>query len=256
MHRPRKRFGQNFLVDASTIEQLVRAIHPKSSDKFLEIGPGLGALTLPLLEKIDALEVIEIDHDLVKRLEDFKNQGFNLNIHQMDVLKFDFSKTDKHRRIVGNLPYNISTPVIFHLLNSISYIMDMHFMLQKEVVDRICAKSGDRNFGRLSVIVQSKCATTKLFEIAAEKFNPPPKVTSAFISLTPHPQPLVPKQLDETFENVVRHAFSQPRKTLANNLKLLFSTQQIEALGIDPGIRPQCLKIDELILLAQSSSPE
>lgn len=252
MHRPRKRFGQNFLVDASTIEHLINAINPRSADHFIEIGPGLGALTKPLLARVNALEVIEIDRDLIGHLQNIQNQEHQLTIHAMDVLNFDFSKTNTPHRVVGNLPYNISTPVIFHLLAFLDDIVDMYFMLQKEVVERICAQSGDRNFGRLSVMVQAKCSATNLFEITADKFDPPPKVTSAFIHLTPHPQPLLEKQWEPRFDEVVRHAFSQPRKTLANNLKKLFTGQQIESLEIDPAIRPQNIRIDELIRLAKA----
>ena len=252
MHRPRKRFGQNFLVDASTIEHLVNAINPSASDHFIEIGPGLGALTKPLLAKVDVLEVIEIDRDLLAYLQDMQNKEHPLIIHAIDVLKFDFSNINNSCRLVGNLPYNISTPVIFHLLGFIDHIIDMHFMLQKEVVERICAQSGDRNFGRLSVMVQAKCSAKNLFEVTPDKFDPPPKVTSAFIHLKPHQKPLFGKQLEPRFAEVVRHAFSQPRKTLANNLKKLFTSQQIESLGVDPSIRPQNIRIDELILLAKA----
>ena len=251
MHRPRKRFGQNFLVDPNTIEKLISAINPKSTDHMLEIGPGLGALTIPLLEKLDALEVVEIDRDLITNLETLKAQGYNLTIHQSDALKFDFSQTDSPRRIVGNLPYNISTPLIFHLIEHLDSIQDMHFMLQKEVVDRICAQSGDRNFGRLSVMVQVKCAATNLFEIAPDKFDPEPKVTSAFIRLQANKQLLIPSELEAKFSEIVRHVFSQPRKTLANNLKKIFTTSQLEELNINPTIRPQNIKIEEVIKLVQ-----
>ena len=251
MHRPRKRFGQNFLVDPTTIENIIRAVNPKPTDRIVEIGPGLGALTIPLLENLDSLEVIEIDRDLIANLENLNVQGCNLEIHQLDALKFNFSQTESPRRIVGNLPYNISTPLIFHLLEHLEFIHDMHFMLQKEVVEKICAQSGDRNFGRLSVMVQVKCTTTNLFEIEADKFDPSPKVTSAFIRLADNKQQLIPKELETTFSEIVRHTFSQPRKTLANNLKKIFTVKQIEEVNIDPTIRPQNITIKELINLAQ-----
>ncbi|MEM8844221.1 MAG: 16S rRNA (adenine(1518)-N(6)/adenine(1519)-N(6))-dimethyltransferase RsmA [Pseudomonadota bacterium] len=251
MHRPRKRFGQNFLVDPNTIEDLIKAINPKPTDHIIEIGPGLGALTKPLLEKLDSLEVIEIDRDLISKLEHFKSQGNPLTIHKSDALKYDFSCSESPRRIVGNLPYNISTPLIFHLLGYLDSILDMHFMLQKEVVERICARSGEKNFGRLSVMVQAKCNTTNLFEIDPDKFDPPPKVTSAFIRIKANEQQIISKEMELRFSEVVRSAFSQPRKTLANNLKTQFSHSQIEKLGIDPSIRPQNIQIEELVKLAQ-----
>ena len=252
MHRPRKRFGQNFLVDATTIEQLVNAINPRKSDHIIEIGPGLGALTQPLLTRVNALEAVEIDHDLIAHLKNFTTREHSLTIHATDVLEFDFSDTTYSRRVVGNLPYNISTPLIFHLLDHVNSIIDMHFMMQKEVVERICAQSGDRHFGRLSIMVQVKCSTTSLFDITPDNFNPPPKVTSAFMRLKPHAHPLVAKQLEPRFDTIVRQAFSQPRKTLANNLKKLFTSEQLESLGINPAIRPQNIQIPELISLAQA----
>ena len=152
-HKARKRFGQNFLNNEQTIQRLVSAISPHPQDQLIEIGPGLAAMTQPLLRRVDKMEVIELDRDLVKRLQQLDPSGNKLIIHQGDALKFDFSNTPYARRVVGNLPYNISTPIIFHLLKHLTYIVDMHFMLQKEVVDRICARPGERNFGRLSAMV-------------------------------------------------------------------------------------------------------
>lgn len=251
MHRPRKRFGQNFLIDTPTIESLVKAIAPLSSDRMLEIGPGQAALTNPLLKTIPTLEVLELDRDLIKQLERLQVSHPDLVIHQGDALKFDFSTTEQSRRVVGNLPYNISTPLIFHLIDCAEHIKDMHFMLQNEVVNRICAKAGDRNYGRLSIMVQSRCATVKLLEISPDKFSPPPKVVSAFVRLTPLAEPLVPKNLSESFAKVVREAFSQPRKTIANNLKNLFKINELSQLEVNPKDRPQQISITKFVQLAE-----
>lgn len=252
MHRPRKRFGQNFLVDPITINDLVNAIGPKPDDDILEIGPGLGALTKPLLSKIEQLEVIEIDRDLIQQLEKLNADKQHLIIHQCDALKFDFSANKKIRRIVGNLPYNISTPLIFHLLDHVEFIQDMHFMLQKEVVERMCANAGNRAYGRLSVMLQSKCETQMLLQIDADKFSPAPKVTSGFVRLRPLQQSPVPPTLVATFADIVKTSFSQPRKTLANNLKGLIASETLERIDIDPSVRPQQLDINAFVAIAQT----
>ncbi len=251
MHRARKRFGQNFLVDPTIIQSLVSAISPRKTDNILEIGPGLGALTKPLLNKVDRLEVVELDRDLIAQLKQLNSQEKNVIVHQDDALKFDFTAPDNPRRIVGNLPYNISTPLIFHLLDQLSSIIDMHFMLQKEVVNRICAPSGSRNFGRLSAMVQSKCVAQQLMDVPANSFSPAPKVTSAFVRLTPHEQRLFSPDLENTFKVVVQKCFSQPRKTLSNNLKDAISHDQMTMIGIDPSIRPQQLTLDNLVALSK-----
>tara|TARA_R110002096_G_scaffold244612_4_gene436796 strand:+ start:1899 stop:2678 length:780 start_codon:yes stop_codon:yes gene_type:complete len=253
MHRARKRFGQNFLVDPTIIQSLVAAIAPKSSDNILEIGPGLGALTRPLLSKVDHLELVELDRDLIDQLRQLNSPEHTVIVHQYDALKFDFSRPDKPRRIVGNLPYNISTPLIFHLLDQLPSIIDMHFMLQKEVVDRICAPSGSRNFGRLSAMVQSRCVAQQLLDVPAKSFSPAPRVTSAFIRLTPHSQRFVPIELETAYKTIVKECFSQPRKTLANNLKNIISNDEIAAAGIDPSIRPQQLTLENLLALSRIS---
>jgi len=250
-HKARKRFGQNFLNNEQTIQRLVSAISPHPQDQLIEIGPGLAAMTRPLLRRVDKMEVIELDRDLVKRLQQLDPSGNKLIIHQGDALKFDFSNTPYARRVVGNLPYNISTPIIFHLLKHLTYIVDMHFMLQKEVVDRICARPGERNFGRLSAMVHSQCHAESLFEIQPQDFTPAPKVTSAFMRLSPHPQPLVSAHLRQDFAQMVKLVFTQPRKTLANNLKKTLTIEQIEALDIDPSTRPQNLHIEQLIKLTK-----
>lgn len=251
MHRARKRFGQNFLVDPIIIQSLVSAIAPKSDDDILEIGPGLGALTRPLLSKVDQLEVVELDRDLIQQLQQLNSTDKTIVVHQCDALKFNFSCPEKPRRVVGNLPYNISTPLIFYLLDNLSSIIDMHFMLQKEVVDKICAPSGSRNFGRLSAMVQSKCTTQALIDVPAQSFSPAPKIMSAFIRLTPHPNALIPIELEANFKAIVQQCFSQPRKTLVNNLKKTLTASEIASADIDPTIRPQQLTLNNLITLAQ-----
>ena len=251
MHRARKRFGQNFLVDPTIIQSLVSAISPRKTDNILEIGPGLGALTKPLLSKVDRLEVVELDRDLIEQLKQLNSQEKTVIVHQDDALKFDFTDPANPRRIVGNLPYNISTPLIFHLLDQLPSIIDMHFMLQKEVVSRICAPSGSRNFGRLSAMVQSKCVAQQLMDVPANSFSPAPKVTSAFVRLTPHEQRLFSPDLENTFKVVVQKCFSQPRKTLSNNLKDAISHDQMTMIGIDPSIRPQQLTLDNLVALSK-----
>lgn len=254
MHRPRKRFGQNFLVDPSTVNDLINAIGAKSGDALLEIGPGLGALTRPLLNTLGQMEVIEIDRDLIAQLQALNTDTQRLIIHQCDALKFDFSADKKTRRIVGNLPYNISTPLIFHLLEHVDFIQDMHFMLQKEVVDRMCARAGDRAYGRLSVMLQSRCETQQLLQIDASKFSPAPKVTSGFVRLMPLQPPAVTPTLEAEFARVVKTAFAHPRKTLANNLKPLIDSDTLEKLGINPSLRPQQLEITTFKSIAQAIS--
>ncbi len=251
MHRARKRFGQHFLEDADIIQSLVRAISPLPSDNILEIGPGTGALTRPILDIVEHMEVIELDRDLIRHLQILDKQANKLTIHALDVLKFDFSDTRTPRRIVGNLPYNISTPIIFLLLDHLDNIRDMHFMLQKEVVNRICATTGERNYGRLSVMVQASCQAQKLIDVAPECFSPPPKVDSAFIRLTPRNQPLVPPLLENHFRRIVKACFAQPRKTLRNNLKNILESSVISKANIDPSCRPQQLTLDNLINLAK-----
>ena len=252
MQQPRKRFGQNFLIDPGTIDALVRAIAPKPDDAMLEIGPGRGALTQPLLNIVRRLEVVEIDRNLIQQLQNLEYREHLLLVYQCDVLKFDFSADRISRRIVGNLPYNISTPLIFHLLKHITWIQDMHFMLQKEVVDRICATAGSRAYGRLSVMLQARCEVQKLLEIDAEKFLPQPKVTSGFVRLKPLQQPMVTPKLEAGFAHVVKSAFAHPRKTLGNNLKGLLDSAALKNLGIDPAVRPQQLNIEAFLTITRA----
>ncbi len=250
-YKTKKRFGQHFLHDHSVIEKLIYEINPKPSDKIIEIGPGLGALTFPLLDRIDSLDVVEIDRDVIARLQQKNNA--KLIIHGVDALKFDFKtlqQNDKPLRIVGNLPYNISTPLIFHLLEYKNCISDMHFMLQNEVVKRITATPGTKAYGRLSVMVQYHCQTEYLFFVGPESFKPQPKVDSAILRLTPWQKPPFKAYDEGLLSSIVAQAFSMRRKTLRNNLKKIISSEHIESLGIDPGLRAESLHVEEFVKLA------
>ena len=244
-HRARKRFGQNFLQDAGIIDRIVRSIAPKADDNLVEIGPGQGAITAPLIQRCPKLQVIEIDQDLIPiLLAQFANiPGFN--IHQQDALKFDFNtlSTEKPLRIVGNLPYNISTPLIFHLLSFQHKVQDMHFMLQKEVVERLAATPGNKHYGRLSVMTQYYCQVEHLFGVPPECFNPRPKVDSAIVRLTPMATLPVVAEDKALLDKVVNIAFQQRRKTLRNSLKQLLSKEHIEALPVDTSLRPETLSV-------------
>ncbi len=256
-HTPRKRFGQNFLHDYSVIANILASLQIRPGEHWVEIGPGQGALTAPLLEKNITLDVVELDRDLVRLLKDkFKDnlmENRRLTIHSADALKFDFSalaKPEEKLRIIGNLPYNISTPLLFHLLENASCIADMQFMLQKEVVDRICAVPGSKKYGRLSVMMQYYCMTECLFEVFPESFDPAPKVMSAVIKLIPHPKPPVVVNDLAVFKQVVTQAFSQRRKTLRNSLKKLISEDCFVSLGIDPVARAETISLLEFANLS------
>lgn len=259
-HRARKRFGQNFLRDPGVIMRIVRSIAPRPGERLVEIGPGQGALTEPLLEAADgALEVVELDRDLIPGL---RVQFFNYPdfvIHEGDALVLDFAalKGDgAPLRVVGNLPYNISTPLIFHLLGAREAITDMHFMLQKEVVERLAAEPGGADWGRLSVMAQYYCRIDALFTVPPEAFVPRPKVDSAIVRLVPHNE-LPSSAIDEAlFADIVRQAFAQRRKTLRNTLKTRLSGEALEALGIDPARRPQTLSVAELVTIANHLAGE
>lgn len=251
-HRPRKRFGQNFLHDPVIIGRIISAIHPLPSEVLVEIGPGQGAITVPLLRAAGKLVVIELDRDLIGPLQVLCKDAGELTIHNADALSFDFCNINgtEKLRIVGNLPYNISTPLLFHLLDQHQCIRDMHFMLQKEVVDRMAAEPGSSQYGRLSVMLQYRCRVNPLFNIGPGAFNPPPKVSSAFVRLEPFQMPPV-KILDETlFAMLVRQAFSQRRKTLRNTLRELLGADEIASLGIDPSTRAETLDLQAFAALA------
>jgi len=254
VHRARKRFGQNFLSDAGIIQSIVRAIAPAPGQNLVEIGPGLGALTEQLLQATGGhLQAVELDRDLVSIL---RTQFFNYPdfiIHSGDALKFDFGSLAINQpplRIVGNLPYNISTPLIFHLLEYADQILDMHFMLQKEVVDRLAAAPNSKAYGRLGVMVQYYCAVEPLLNVPPSAFKPQPKVQSAVVRLRPHQTPPCPADDPVQLGQLVRQAFGQRRKTLQNNLKGLVSREQMEQLDIDPGCRAETLALEDFVALS------
>lgn len=255
-HKARKRFGQNFLHDHNVIYNILANIQAQPNEHWVEIGPGLGAITEPLLDKKVILDVVELDRDLVKFLADKFIQEKNFTIYSADALNFDFSALadkDEKLRIIGNLPYNISTPLLFHLLESTSCIEDMHFMLQKEVVDRMCAEPGSKKYGRLSVMLQYYCEAELVFDVPPESFDPIPKVMSSIVKLTPHLIPPVKIENIEKLNKVVTTAFSQRRKTIRNSLKKLFTEEQISALKIDPKLRAESISLSDFARLSQLS---
>jgi 16S rRNA (adenine1518-N6/adenine1519-N6)-dimethyltransferase len=243
MHRARKRFGQHFLHDRGIIQKIIDAIAPQPGELLVEIGPGLGAITLPLLDRIRDLDAVEIDRDAIRYLTESARGRGTLRIHEADVLEFDFATLARGQRLrlVGNLPYNISTPLLFRLIEQRDLFADMHFMLQKEVVDRMAATAGDDDYGRLSVMLAPWLRVQPLFEIGPGAFNPPPKVDSTFVRLVPHAEPPFAIADQRTFEIIVAAAFSQRRKTLRNALKPLVSAETISAAGIDPGARAETI---------------
>lgn len=246
-HIAKKRFGQNFLNNDQIIHEIIKIINPKPNDFIVEIGPGLGALTTPLIEKTQNLEVIEIDWDIIAFLN--KNFAGKINIHNTDALKFDYSFSGKKIRVVGNLPYNISTPLLFHLA-TFPNITDMHFMLQKEVVERICAKPNNKNYGRLSVMLQYKFKCVKMLDVAAIYFTPQPKVESAIVRLTPIAPEFQYKVEEKNLNTIVAHAFMQRRKTIGNSLKKIIRPEVFDKLKIDPGKRAENLSVEQFIQLA------
>ena len=252
-HTPRKRFGQNFLHDHNIIYSLLSSLNAQTKDHWVEIGPGMGALTEPLLAQGLNLEVVELDRDLVVYLKDKFKAYPHLQIHSADALRFDFAalaKDNEKLRVIGNLPYNISTPLMFHLLDNAKCIEDMHFMLQKEVVDRICAEPGSKKYGRLSVMMQYYCKTELLFDVPPESFDPAPKVMSAIVKLVPHTQPPVEVNNLKMLNRVVVQAFSQRRKTLRNSLKKLIEDEAISSLGIDPNLRAEMISLADFARLS------
>jgi len=255
-HRPRKRFGQNFLHDPEVIHRIVLAIDPQPGDTLVEIGPGQGAITLPLLKAIGRLTVIELDRDLIPLLEAQCRDHGKLTIYNADALQFDFCSLahSGRLRVVGNLPYNISTPLLFHLLDQHTCIGDMFFMLQKEVVERMAALPGTGSYGRLSVMLQYRCSVTPLFHIGPGAFNPPPAVDSAFVQLVPHATPPVCVNNEAVFTELVRQAFAQRRKTLRNTLRSMLDAEAIAAIGIDPARRAETLSLEEFAALANHAA--
>ena len=241
-HKPRKRFGQNFLVDEQVINQIVSTVSPKKNDTVIEIGPGKGALTFPLINHLEKIHVIEIDRDLISLLQ--KKNNKTISIHESDALVFNFDQFKQNIRIVGNLPYNISSPLLFHLLNYRENIIDMTFMLQKEVVDRIVAPPGSKVYGRISVIMQAFFDTELMFVVPKESFNPQPKIESAILYLKTKSKPLV--QNSKPLEEIVKIAFSQRRKTLKNCLKSVLDQSQTD---IDLSQRAEMLSVENFVTL-------
>ncbi|SOD40717.1 16S rRNA (adenine(1518)-N(6)/adenine(1519)-N(6))-dimethyltransferase RsmA [Nitrosovibrio sp. Nv4] len=252
-HIPRKRFGQNFLVDPHVVMDIIRAIHPCKGDLLVEIGPGLGALTRPLLQALDHLHVVEIDRDIVERLRrEFAEK--NLTIHQGDALEFDFAALGHNLRVVGNLPYNISTPILFYLSRFVDSIRDMHFMLQKEVVARMVAPSSTPDYGRLSVMLQYRFEMEQLFIVPPECFQPAPKVESAIVRMNPRRERLMEASKEKVFANIVSAAFSQRRKTLRNTLRSYLKPEDYTALKIDPNQRAENLSVAQFVAAANRLS--
>ena len=257
-HRARKRFGQHFLHDPGVIARIVAAIDPRPGERLIEIGPGLGALTLPLLDRIGRLEVVELDRDVIPRLAERAAGRGELVIHEADALDFDFGAlrgAGPKLRVCGNLPYNISTPLLFHLLESHAAIADMHFMLQKEVVARMAGLPSTKAYGRLTVMLAVHCAVERLFDVGPGAFRPPPRVDSAIVRLIPHERPPFPVADPVRFAAVVAAAFGQRRKTLRNALDGVVDPAGFTAAGVDPGRRAETLEPREFARLAATPSP-
>jgi len=249
MHIPRKRFGQNFLEDRGVVEQIVAAIRPQRGERFIEIGPGLGALTLPLLQRLEHLVVIEIDRDIVDGLR-ARHPANRLTIHEGDALEFDIAALGHDFRVVGNLPYNISTPLLFHLTNHVGAVRDAHFMLQREVVERMSAQPGTAEYGRLSVMLQYRWSIDSLFDVPPSAFRPAPKVWSSVVRMIPHRVLPHIAEDERLFADVVMRAFGQRRKTLRNTLREKLTASDFEQLGIDPVARGETLGVADFVRIA------
>ena len=252
-HQAKKRFGQNFLHNDAIISKIVDAINPEPGENLVEIGPGLGALTEPVIERAGKLSVVELDRDLAHRLRHHPFLAPHLTIHEVDALKFNFAELaepERPLRVFGNLPYNISTPLIFHLLSFKDKIQDMHFMLQKEVVERMASGENCKSYGRLSIMTQYQCQVMPVMEIGPEAFIPPPKVDSAIVRLIPHKHIEQPVKDINMLNTVCQTAFNQRRKTIRNSFKKLIDTDAINALGLDPTMRPENIDLAGYIKLA------
>lgn len=252
-HQARKRFGQNFLVDGQVIARIIRSINPQPGELLVEIGPGQAALTQPLLESGAELHLVEIDRDLAEGLRRRLLLYPNGHLHSADALRLDFGELLQGRRfrLVGNLPYNISTPLLFHVLQWQARIIDMHFMLQKELVDRMVSSPGSKAWGRLAIMCQYHCRVTRLFDVPPGAFSPPPKVQSSIVQLVPHAEPPVDVPDMANFQHLVTQVFNHRRKTLRNCLKGLVDVEQVEALGIDPGLRPEMLSLADFAAISR-----
>ncbi|MDN3653616.1 16S rRNA (adenine(1518)-N(6)/adenine(1519)-N(6))-dimethyltransferase RsmA [Thalassotalea ponticola] len=251
-HQAKKRFGQNFLHDDAVISRIVDAIDPAEGENLIEIGPGLGALTEPVIERAGDISVVELDRDLAHRLRHHPFLAKHLTIYEIDALKFDFGTLAESQplRVFGNLPYNISTPLIFHLLSFGDKIKDMHFMLQKEVVNRMAAGPDSKAYGRLSIMCQYYCQVMPVMEIGPEAFQPPPKVDSAIVRLIPREHIEYPAKDIKWLGRVCTEAFNQRRKTIRNSLKKLISAEQLEQLGISASLRPENISLPDYVKIA------
>jgi 16S rRNA (adenine1518-N6/adenine1519-N6)-dimethyltransferase len=248
-HLARKRFGQNFLSDPNIIRKIVEAIRPVPGDTMVEIGPGLGAMTDPLVERLGHLHVVEIDRDLIARLKQRYNAE-QLTIHEGDALAFDFASLGRPLRVVGNLPYNISTPLLFHLASFAEAVKDMTFMLQKEVVMRMVAEPGSADYGRLSVMLQYRFRMGRLFDVPPGAFRPAPKVTSSIVRMVPLPTEQLSARDEGLFSRIVAAAFGQRRKTLRNTLRDFLTEVDFTALDLDPGLRGERLAVADFVAIA------
>ncbi len=252
-HKAKKKFGQNFLVDEQVIADIVAAIRPQPEDNMVEIGPGLGALTRPLVKKLNHLHVVEIDRDIIARLEsDYPQDNLKskVTVHAGDALEFDFARLPTPLRIIGNLPYNISSPLLFHFAAYAGRITDMHFMLQNEVVERMVAEPSTPEYGRLSVMLQYRFHVEKLFDVRPESFRPAPKVDSAIVRMIPLPASDIAVRNEKLFAAIVRTAFGQRRKTLRNTLRSYLGEGEFEKLGIDARLRAENLSVAEFARVA------
>lgn len=253
MNRAKKRFGQHFLHDPGTIERIVRAVAPQPGDRLVEIGPGRGAITAPLLERTGAIDVVELDRDVLPTLEARCRGLGELRVHVEDALEFDLRAlrgAGARLRLVGNLPYNISTPLLFRFVAQLDAIADMHFMLQREVVARMAARPGGKEYGRLTVMLAPWVRVEPLFDIGTGAFSPPPRVVSTFFALHPHAVPPFPLANPGAYARVVAAAFAQRRKTLRNSLAGLLDVERIAAAGVDPQARPETLPAERFAALA------
>lgn len=254
-HRPRKRFGQHFLHDPNVIGRIIAAVNPQPDDVLVEIGPGTGAITRPLLERNGSLIVVELDRDLAARMRHELGPS-GLRVIETDALRHDFRLTSKEAgrpiRLVGNLPYNISTPLLFHLLDGFEAIVDMHIMVQKEVAERLIATPNSKAYGRLGVMVAARAKAVKLFDVGPGAFSPPPKVDSSVVRLLPLDKPRVPPHELDHFANTVRDAFTMRRKTLRRIFANRIDVQAIEACGISPSARAETLDVEGFLALSRA----
>lgn len=253
MHSPRKRFGQHFLHDQAIIQHIVAAIDPEKHDHLIEIGPGQGAITLPVLKRVGKLEAIELDRDLIPQVKERTQRAGELEVYCADVLEFDFAAIQKDKRplrVFGNLPYNISTPLIFHLLEYAHIIEDMVFMLQKEVALRLASEPRGPDYGRLSVMVQYHCQVDLLFDVPPSAFFPPPKVESSIVRLTPYREYPYPVKDYALFASLVKNAFGQRRKTLRNSLKTLINAEAWEGIPVRSDLRAENLSVKDFVAIS------